>query len=152
MQDDAPASFRDEACRNRGDKTRHLVHLGMGNKNLDSDCRNSLHFSGYCRNEVKSLCVRVPRPYLCSLSFRCSLMKIHPTENCTVICIFRHCCYFVKSWEMRIPAAIQNKPDAMCTLKKKIGLGTVLQMSSIIICNECIMAHKHSLEALHTIL
>lgn len=49
----------------------------------------------------------------------------------------------------KLPLDIHNKPLAMCNIKKKCGIATVLQRSSIIIWDECTMAHKHSLEALH---
>ncbi|GFX69579.1 hypothetical protein TNCV_1769481 [Trichonephila clavipes] len=33
-------------------------------ESVDSDFRNSLNFSAYCRNEIKWLCVQTPRKYL----------------------------------------------------------------------------------------
>ncbi|GFT69571.1 hypothetical protein TNCV_1298101 [Trichonephila clavipes] len=56
--------FRDGAYRNRGSKSEHKMHFEIGNEDLNSDFRNSLKFSEYYRNEGKSLCVRVPRPYI----------------------------------------------------------------------------------------
>ncbi|GFX30209.1 SCAN domain-containing protein 3 [Trichonephila clavipes] len=47
----------------RGAKSGHLVRRGMGNENLDLECRNTLNFSGYCWNDVKWLCIRILRSY-----------------------------------------------------------------------------------------
>ncbi|XP_044591741.1 ATP-dependent DNA helicase pif1-like [Cotesia glomerata] len=49
----------------------------------------------------------------------------------------------------KLPLDIHHKPDAMCNIKKNSGIAAVLRKSSIIIWNECTMAHKYSLEALH---
>ncbi|GFY19856.1 ATP-dependent DNA helicase [Trichonephila clavipes] len=66
----------------------------------------------------------------------------------------RHCGYFTGWWAnstFNIQAAIDvhNKPDAMCNIKKNSGIAAVLRKSSIIIWDECTMAHKYSLEALN---
>lgn len=49
----------------------------------------------------------------------------------------------------KLPLDIHHKPDAMCNIKKNSGIAAVLRKSSIIIWDECTMAHKYSLEALH---
>ncbi len=49
----------------------------------------------------------------------------------------------------KLPLAIHNNPNAMCNIKKRSGMATVLRKASIIIWDECTMAHKHSLEALN---
>lgn len=49
----------------------------------------------------------------------------------------------------KLPLNIQNNPDAVCNIKKQSSMATVLQRCKIIIWDECIMAHKHSLEALN---
>ncbi|XP_072392278.1 uncharacterized protein [Diabrotica undecimpunctata] len=48
-----------------------------------------------------------------------------------------------------LPLDVRNKPDAMCNIKKNNGIGAVLRKSSIIIWDECTMAHKYSLETLN---
>ncbi|CAH2088688.1 unnamed protein product [Euphydryas editha] len=49
---------------------------------------------------------------------------------------------------LKLPLDIHNKPNAVCNIKKKSGMASVLQKSAIIIWDECTMAHKHALEAL----
>ncbi|CAB3250348.1 unnamed protein product [Arctia plantaginis] len=49
----------------------------------------------------------------------------------------------------KLPLDVHNKPDAMCNIKKNSGIAAVLRKSSIIIWDECTMAHKYSLEALN---
>ncbi|CAI6376445.1 unnamed protein product [Macrosiphum euphorbiae] len=49
----------------------------------------------------------------------------------------------------KLPLDVYNKPDAMCNIKKNSGIAAVLRKSSIIIWDECTMAHKYSLEALN---
>ncbi|XP_037902457.1 uncharacterized protein LOC119646155 [Hermetia illucens] len=49
----------------------------------------------------------------------------------------------------KLPLDVHNKPDAMCKIKKNSGIAAVLRKSSIIIWDECTMAHKYSLEALN---
>lgn len=49
----------------------------------------------------------------------------------------------------KLPLDVHNKPDAMCNIKKNSGIAAVLPKSSIIIWDECTMAHKYSLEALN---
>jgi hypothetical protein len=46
---------------------------------------------------------------------------------------------------LKLPLDVHNKPKGI----KKSGMDAVLQKSSIIIWDECTMAHKHSLEALY---
>ncbi|XP_073990924.1 uncharacterized protein [Rhodnius prolixus] len=48
----------------------------------------------------------------------------------------------------KLPLNIKNNPDAVCNIKKQSSMATVLKQCKIIICDECTMAHKHSLEAL----
>ncbi|XP_046492949.1 uncharacterized protein [Neodiprion pinetum] len=47
----------------------------------------------------------------------------------------------------KLPLDVHNKPDAMCNIKKNSGIAAVLRKSSMIIWDECTMAHKYSLEA-----
>ncbi|CAB3227232.1 unnamed protein product [Arctia plantaginis] len=49
----------------------------------------------------------------------------------------------------KLPLDVHNKPDAICNIKKNSGIAAVLRKSSIIIWDECTMAHKYSLEALN---
>jgi hypothetical protein len=49
----------------------------------------------------------------------------------------------------KLPLDVHNNPDAMCNIKKNSGIAAVLRKSSIIIWDECTMAHKYSLEALN---
>lgn len=49
----------------------------------------------------------------------------------------------------KLPLDIHNNPNAMCNIKKRSGMAAVLRKTSIIIWDECTMAHKHSLEALN---
>ncbi|XP_029172028.1 uncharacterized protein LOC114941268 [Nylanderia fulva] len=49
----------------------------------------------------------------------------------------------------KLPLDIHNKPNALCNIKKNSGIAAVLRKSSLIIWDECTMAHKYSLEALH---
>ncbi|XP_072379547.1 ATP-dependent DNA helicase PIF1-like [Diabrotica undecimpunctata] len=49
----------------------------------------------------------------------------------------------------KLPLDVRNKPDARCNIKKNNGIAVVLRKSSIIIWDECTMAHKYSLEALN---
>ncbi|XP_042904063.1 uncharacterized protein [Parasteatoda tepidariorum] len=49
----------------------------------------------------------------------------------------------------KLPLNIQNNPDAVCNIKKKSSMATVLKHCKIIIWDECTMAHKHSLEAVN---
>ncbi|XP_055918287.1 ATP-dependent DNA helicase pif1-like [Eupeodes corollae] len=49
----------------------------------------------------------------------------------------------------KLPLDVHKNPNAMCNIKKRSGMATVLQKSLIIIWDECTMAHKHSLEALN---
>ncbi|XP_053597683.1 uncharacterized protein LOC106693515 [Microplitis demolitor] len=49
----------------------------------------------------------------------------------------------------KLPLDVHNKPDAMYNIKKNSGIAAVLRKSSIIIWDECAMAHKYSLEALN---
>jgi hypothetical protein len=42
-----------------------------------------------------------------------------------------------------------NNPDATCNIKKQSFMVTVLKQFKIIVWDECIMAHKYSVEALN---
>ena len=55
----------------------------------------------------------------------------------------------MKHTAFKLPLDIHNKPNAICNIKKNSGIAAVLRNSSIIIWDECTMAHKYSLEALH---
>lgn len=50
---------------------------------------------------------------------------------------------------LKLPLDVHNTPNAMCNIKKRSEMAIVMRISSIIIWDECTMAHKHSLEALY---
>lgn len=50
---------------------------------------------------------------------------------------------------LKLPLDVHNKPNAICDIKKQSSMAAVFKMSSIVVWDECAMAHKHSLEVLH---
>jgi len=63
-------------------------------------------------------------------------------------------CNFVGWWKnstfgSKAPLNMQTKENAVCNIKKHSGMVKCLRNCHIIIWDECIMAHKHSLEVLN---
>lgn len=53
---------------------------------------------------------------------------------------------------LKLPLNMENTEIPTCNIKKKSGMGKVLQTCKIIVWDECTMAHKKSLEALDRLL